>query len=129
MSKPNTMVLLIQARKEIQRLMAEMDMMKSFTIQQCMDVAEIALNDEFQFGPVYNKRFEKAFKSAFMEFANMCIDDDKDDHELVYTKAKFDRALIRARGEDTPEFDVRYQPDYFYRRGEGFGEQEETNGK
>lgn len=95
MSKPNTYVQLIQAQKTIVELRQNLDIIKAFTVQQCLDVALIALHNEFHFGPKMNGRFEAAFLDTFMEYAQMCIDDAADDPEIVYTKEKMDQACVR----------------------------------
>ena len=113
--KQSTHLQLLTARKEIQQLKINMEIMKGFTIQQCLDMAEIALNQEFNFGPVYNERFEKRFRAVFLDYAAMCVADGKDDEEIVYTKEKVDRALRAARGDILP-FDERYEIDNLYLR-------------
>lgn len=54
MPKPNTYVQLLNAQKEIRELRMKVELMKGFTLQQAQDMAEIALNLEFHFGPVSN---------------------------------------------------------------------------
>ena len=90
--------------------------MKGFTIQQCQDMAQVALHQEFGFGPAYQQRFEKAFRQAFFEYADLCVTDGMDDAELVYTKECVDRALRAACGEDMLPFDERYAPERMYFR-------------
>ena len=116
MSKPNTYVQLLNAKKEIARLRADVERMKGFTLQQSLDMAQIALNREFGFGPKYNERFRNAFHATFVEYARMCVDDDRDDHEIVYTKEKVDRALRAAAGPDILPFDKRYADENLYYR-------------
>lgn len=116
MGKPSAQVLLMQARKEIQQLQTDLKYSKGFTIQQCMDVAMIALNLEFQFGPVYNRRFERRFRDVFVELSSLCVDDGETDEELVYTKDYMDRALRAARGDNVLPFDERYALDRMYFR-------------
>lgn len=117
MAKPNAQVLLMQAQKEIKQLQLDLYYSKGFTIQQCIDMAMIALNEEFSFGPVSNKRFEKKFRETFINYAELCVDDGKDDEELVYTKAALDRDLVRAYGSELLPFDERYALDRMYLRG------------
>lgn len=115
MPKPNTYVQLLNAQQRIRQLEENIQIMKGFTLQQAMDMAMIALHDEFQFGPKYNERFEKAFRETFIEYAKMCVSDGADDPEIVYTKEKVDRALRAARGDIKP-FDERYAPENLYFR-------------
>ena len=49
MPKPNTYVQLLQAQKAIQQLQRDNAVAKAFTVQQCLDVALIALHNEFHF--------------------------------------------------------------------------------
>ena len=116
MAKPNTYVLLQNAKQEIRRLQAEVDRMKGFTLQQSLDMALIALNVHFGFGPERCAEFETAFLETFMEYAKMCVEDGESDDEIWYTKEKVDRALRRACGEDILEFDQRYAPENLYLR-------------
>lgn len=116
MAKPNTYVQLLNAKRQIAQLLADLERMKGFTLQQSLDMAQIALNREFGFGPKYNERFRKAFHDTFIEYARMCVEDDQDDHEIVYTREKVDRALRAAAGPDIPPFDERYAPENLYYR-------------
>lgn len=116
MSKPNTYVQLLNAKRQIAQLLADLERMKGFTLQQSLDMAQIALNREFGFGPKYNERFRKVFYDTFIEYARMCTEDDLDDHEIVYTKEKVDRALRAAAGPDILPFDKRYADENLYYR-------------
>lgn len=69
--RKNTYLQLQAALKEIQILRSQIEIMKGFTLQQSLDMARIALNREFQFGPKYNARFKKAFLNTFFEYARM----------------------------------------------------------
>lgn len=116
MPKPNTYVQLLQAQKAIQQLQRDNAVVKAFTVQQCLDVALIALHNEFYFGPKMSARFESAFLDTFMAYAQMCVDDAADDPEIVYTKEKLDRALRAACGDDIRPFEERYDPENLYFR-------------
>lgn len=116
MAKPNTYLQLVKARKQIAQLQQDIYHYKGFTMQQCLDMAMIALNQEFSFGPVYNKRFEKRFREVFVEFADLCVDDGADDADLVYTKEKLDQLMRTAYGEDLLPFDERYAVERMYFR-------------
>ena len=117
------MVLLMNAKQEILHLQMEMDLMKGFTIQQCIDMALIALHHEFHFGPKYCARFEKAFRETFLDYAQLCVEDGRDDEEIVYTKEKVDRALRAACGEDILPFEERYAQERLYFRANDLKEQ------
>lgn len=116
MPKPNTYVQLLQAQKAIAELRRNLDIIKGFTVQQCLDIALISLHDEFHFGPKMNARFEAAFLDTFMTYAQMCVDDAADDPEIVYTKVKMDRALRAACGDDIRPFEERYDLGNLYFR-------------
>ena len=117
MAKPSTYAQLLQAQQVIRQLQEEVERMKGFTLQQSLDMAMIALNLEFNFGPKYNERFEKKFLQVFLEYASMCVSDGEDDPEIEYTKAKVDKALTIARGEILP-FDERYALENLYFRSQ-----------
>lgn len=122
MAAPSTYKQLLEAKKIIQQLQEALiaerektEYMKGFTIRQCMDIAMITNNEEFQFGPVYNERFELRFMQNFLDYAQMCVDDAADDEDLWFTKDKLDGALRRARGEVLP-FEERYAYENLYFR-------------
>lgn len=116
MPKPNTYVQLLNAQQRIRQLEMNIEIMKGFTLQQALDMAMIALHDEFQFGPKYNARFQQAFMNTFLEYARMCVDDGSDDPEIVYTKEKVDRALRAACGDDIKPWAERYDLENLYFR-------------
>ena len=114
MGKPNTYVQLLNAQQQIRQLRAEMDHMKAFALQQSLDMALIALNRHFGFGPDRCAKFEAAMRDTFTEYAEMCMEDGKDDEHIVYTQEKLDRALRAACGEDIYPFQERYEPENLY---------------
>lgn len=116
MGKPSAQVLLMQAQQRIRQLEYDNYCLKGFTIRQCQDIAHIALHQEFGFGPVYQQRFEKAFRQAFVDYAELCVTDGKDDEEIVYTKGCLDRSLAAACGDSVLPFDERYAMDKLYFR-------------
>lgn len=116
MGKHNPYLLLRMAEKEIRMLQDNLLLAKGLTIQQCLDMAMIALNEEFGFGPVYNRRFEKRFRQVFVEFASLCVDDGKDDEDIWYTKGVLDRRLRDVAGEEMLPFDDRYARERLYLR-------------
>ena len=116
MGKPNTYVQLLNAQKEIRQLKIDIEFMKGFTLQQSLDIALLTLHNDFGFGPDRKAKFEEAFRKTFVEFAQMCVDDGRDDADIVYTKEKMDRMLRAACGDDILPFDERYAPDNLYLR-------------
>ena len=116
MGKNNPVLLLRAAQQKIAELEAKIWMMKGFTLQQALDIAQIALHEEFGFGPQYNARFGRAFRDAFVQYAELCVDDSKDDADIVYTKEVLDRQLRAACGDSVLPFDERYAQDRLYFR-------------
>lgn len=116
MSAPNTYIQLKNAQKTIIALQEQVQIMKGFTLQQSLDMALITLHESFGFGPDRCAKFEQMFRETFLDYARMCVDDSKDDAEIVYTKEKVDRRLRAACGKDILPFDERYQPKNLYLR-------------
>lgn len=113
--------------KENRELRAMNCQLKGFTLRQALDMAVITLNRSFGFGAERNRKFEADFMETFREYARACVDDGKDDEEIVYTKSLVDRALTAAMGEIIP-FDERYAPENLYFRDsldKGVGEHEQ----
>ena len=67
MAAPSTYKLLLQAQQAIKQLQRDLWISKGFTLQQAMDMAMIALHEEFGFGPKYQARFEEAFRKTFVD--------------------------------------------------------------
>ena len=84
MAAPSTYKLLLQAQQAIKQLQRDLYVSKGFTIQQCIDMAMIALHEEFGFGPKYQARFEEAFRKTFVEYATICVEDGADDEKRMY---------------------------------------------
>ena len=116
MAKPNTYVQLKAAQKQIAELSYRLEMMKGFTLQQSLDMAQIALHEKLGFEPERNAKFAAAFWETFLEYAALCVGDGADDPEIVYTKDVVDRMLREACGDDILPFDERYSLEHLYRR-------------
>lgn len=112
----NPQVELERAKREIIRLQQEMDLIKAFTIRQCQDVAMVELNQEFDFTPEDNAKFEKGFSRLFVELCQTCVDDSKDDKSIDYTKGALDRAVMKACGDAVLPFEQRYATENLYFR-------------
>ena len=119
----NTYLQLIAAKRYIEELrntiaalQYHIDYMKGFTMQQCLDVAQIANHLEFEHGPEEAARFKRRFKDTFLECADLCVEDGAADEEIVYTKDVMDRALREACGDDILPFDERYAEENLYFR-------------
>ena len=122
----NTYLQLMAAKQriaELEQIIRDLhyhiDYMKGFTIQQCLDIAQLSNHREFGHGPVNQKRFETRFKNIFFEYAELCVSDGKDDETIEYTKSVMDRNLRAACGDDMRPFDERYAEENLYFRDRG----------
>lgn len=122
--KHNPQVALELARRANLRLRQELDLIKAFTIRQCQDVAMVTLNQEFDFTPEDNARFEAAFNDLFVELCQTCVDDSKDDKGIDYTKGALDRAVVKACGDAVLPFEKRYATENLYFRSKDIRESE-----
>lgn len=102
--KPNPMLAKIEARHQIEMMRARL-----FALQQAKDMMLIAANEEFGFGPDRAKRLSDAYDRTFVAYAELTIDDAKDDKDIWYTKAKIDERLKQICGEFFVPWDVRYK--------------------
>ena len=113
-----------QLKARVLELTGELQLMKAYTIQQAVDVAQIALHDKFGFGGQRNAEFEREFRQDFAELMQMARQEEREDKaidkhadsELWYTTAKFDRALSAALGGDCLEYTERYKGSRLLRR-------------
>jgi len=119
--KLNPMAENLILRENISKLCLEMDKMradsytiKGFTVQQCLDMACIALHESFGFGAERLEVFVDEFHDVFVDYAETCVEDAKDDEEIWYTKEKVDGALRAALGDKLIPFDERYDFDRLY---------------
>lgn len=115
-------------RQEIAQMESDIMIMKGWTLQQALDIAQIALNREFGFGPDRNARFSNVYMDTFLEYADLCIEDGEADEQIVYTKEKVDRALRQACGPDIKPFDERYATENLYYRDKVREREEKANG-
>lgn len=109
MPKPNTYALLLQAQKALQEMQAHLPYARAFAVQQNKDLTALALNRAFGFGPKRQAQFREALAEVSREYADMCLEDARDDRHIAYTREKMDRALRQACGEIKP-FEERYDP-------------------
>lgn len=68
----------------------KMDML----MQMGQDAAMIAAHDALQMGPGRARDFCLAYIEAMNQMAKMVVDDQKDDREFVYAKAKIDEQIL-----------------------------------
>ena len=108
MPKHNPMLARIEAAAEARyqaRLHASMDML----LQMCQDAAAIAAHDVLQLGPGRAEDFYIAYREAVNDMARRVVDDQMDDPEFVYAKAKIDEQIRAIVGEDKFQpWEVRY---------------------
>lgn len=74
----------------------KMDML----MQMGQDAAMIAANEVLQLGAGRAKPFCEAYIKAMNEMARMVVDDQKDDPEFVYSKAKIDEQIRAIVGDE-----------------------------
>lgn len=78
-------------------------------MQMGQDAAMIAAHDVLQLGPGRAKEFCKAYIVAMNDMARMVVDDQKDDKEFVYSKAKIDEQIEAIVGpENFKPWEERY---------------------
>ena len=77
-------------------------------IQECQDMACIALNDAFGFGPDRLKKFCEAFMRTWTDYATLTVEDARADSEVTYSVAKFEERLKQVCGEYYAPRDLRY---------------------
>ena len=108
MPKPNHMLARIEAAAEARyqiRFHKSMDML----LQMCQDAAMIAAHDVLQLGPGRAEAFCVAYREAINSMARRVVDDQMDDPEFVYAKAKIDEQIRAIVGEDKfSPWEVRY---------------------
>ena len=78
---------------------AEFNVMLKIALQQCADAALIAADDTFDVDEESAKRFNTAHIEHMNEISHMTVVDDKEDEEMVWTKATVDRRLLQIVGE------------------------------
>ena len=78
------------------------------TLQLAQDAAMIAANEVLQMGSGRAKEFALAFTEAINDIGVMMFEDQQDDKEFVYTKARVDRRLKEICGENFEPWEVRY---------------------
>lgn len=95
MSKPNAMLSRIEAKYNA-LFHAKMDML----LQMGQDAAMMAAHEVLGMGPGRAEAFCAAYAEAFNEMARMMCEDQRDDKEFAYAKAKIDGYIESIVGED-----------------------------
>lgn len=83
---------LAQAHADYQRML-------QMGMQQSHDAALMAIDDVFDVNEYSAEKFNIAHIGYVNKIARMVVDDDKDDPEIVWTKATVDRRLLQIVGE------------------------------
>lgn len=108
MSKQSGLLLRMKAQQEAKsqlRLHKSMDML----LQMGQDAAMIAAHDVLQLGPGRAEDFCVAYRDAINDMARRVVDDQMDDPEFVYAKAKIDEQIRAIVGPDKFQpWEVRY---------------------
>lgn len=78
------------------------------TLQLAQDAAMIAANEVLQMGPGRATDFAIAFRETVNDIGIMMSEDQRDDKEFVYTKARVDRRLKDICGANFEPWEVRY---------------------
>lgn len=102
--RPNPMIAKIEAKYDA-LFHRKMDML----MQMGQDAAMIAAHDALQMGPGRAREFCLAYIAAMNQMAKMVVDDQKDDREFVYAKAKIDEQILLIVGpENFQPWEERY---------------------
>ena len=92
-----------EAEKEFARLLAEAhanyQRMLRMGMQQSHDAALMAADDVFDVNEYSAEKFHIAHIRYVNKISSMVVDDDKDDPEILWTKATVDRRLLQIVGE------------------------------
>lgn len=101
MAKGSGMLARIEAKHEI-----ELRVTRHYVRQETAELAQMALNAAFGFGPKRNQRFLEALNRELDELADCCQEDTKD---YEYSTAKHEEKLQHVTGK------------YYVPRGERYG--------
>ena len=84
-------------------------MARRFALQQSKDMMLIAANEAFGFGPERLKRLSDAYDAAFIQYANLTVEDAQSDKSIEYTKSVVDRKLKEICGPYFDPWEERYK--------------------
>ena len=90
------------------RYAAELTAYRRFTRQYCFDMMMIAANEAFGFGEERLKKLADAYDQVRLEYADIVIEDAKDDNGVAYSKDKLDQKLQQIMGENFRPWEERY---------------------
>ena len=95
-----------RVRQDVNRQLTES---RAVHTQMCLDAAMIAAHDVLQLGPGRAEDFCVAYREAINDMARRVVDDQMDDPEFVYAKAKIDELIREIVGpEKFAPWEVRY---------------------
>lgn len=102
--------------KRVAELSIELNIIKAYTIQQAVDVAQITLHQMAGFGQSRNIQFENEYRQNWAEVMRMALDEEQDEKSddkhaeptLAYTVTTFDKALADALGGSCMPYEDRY---------------------
>ena len=106
MAKQNAMLAKIEAKYAAEYAsklaIAEMNfnIMLKMALQQCSDAALMAADDVFDVNEYSAEKFTTAHIEYMNKISNMVVVEDKDDPEMLWTKAKVDERLLSIVGKD-----------------------------
>ena len=103
MAKPSAFLQQIEARHR-----AELRLQRLFTMQQCEDMALIAANETFGFGPERSARLRQVIREVFRDWAILAVEDGRSDKDIEYTKGKLDERLQKVLGPYFIPWEERY---------------------
>jgi len=91
--------MMVRLQREIEaKYNALFQMKMDMLMQMGQDAAMIAAHDVLQMGPGRAKDFCVAYIKAMNDMARMVADDQQDDKEFVYAKAKIDEQIAAIVG-------------------------------
>lgn len=114
-NKPNPMLAKIEEkyRRDYQEKLAaayrSFEIQFEYLKQMCKDAALMAADDVFDVNEYSAEKFRQAHEYFLDKMATMVVDEDKDDPEMVWSKATIDKKLLQIQGpENFRCWDVRF---------------------
>jgi hypothetical protein len=108
MAKQNAMLARLEAAAEAKYARLFHDKV-SMLLQRGQDAAMIAANETLQMGAGRARDFGQAYITTMNQMAHMATEDQKDDPEFVWTKAKIDDRIRSIVGEENfRPWEIRY---------------------
>jgi len=105
--KPNAMLRRLELQAEV-KYRAKFDANVKMLLQLCCDAAFFAANRVLHMGPTRTPRFRDAIEQEINWIFGIMYDDQKDDPDFEYAKAKIDERMQKIRGEHFQPWEGRY---------------------